>query len=186
VEEYSGLANSGLTHHIHSGFIGEARYRCQANVTLYSDRATLKWRRFVTASILVPTTSDADCTQCDPQSSPVPAGTVGLFKGAHYYHCGAFRAEFNCKMRVLGKPFCAVCRERILTVLTPHLDGIVPHVQEMRQPQATQAVYKVGLVPRFIGLRGPWSRVYGKSLGGGTTVPYGSTVTLRLTDRPMP
>jgi hypothetical protein len=143
-------------------------------------------RRFVTASTLVPTTTNADCTRCDPQNSLVPAGTVGLFEGAHYYHCGAFRPEFNCKMRVLGEPFCAVCRERIRTVLTPHLDVIVPHVREMRQPQAAQAIYKVGLVPRFIGPRGPGLWVYGQSPGGGNTVPYGNTVTLRLTDRPMP
>ncbi len=97
----------------------------EVNVTINTDRATLKWRRFVTASTL-PTTTNADCTKCDPQSSPVPAGTVGLFEGAHYYHCGAFRPEFDCKMRDLGVqgsrfPFCAVCSERIRRVLAPYL-----------------------------------------------------------------
>lgn len=49
------------------------------------------------------------------------AGTGGLSEGAHYYHCGSFRPEFICMMRVLGQPFCAVCRERIRTVLAPYL-----------------------------------------------------------------
>jgi hypothetical protein len=97
----------------------------EVNVTVDTDRATLKWRRFVAASTPVPTTRNADCTQCDPQDSPVPAGTVGLFEGANRYHCGAFRPEFDCKMRNLGIPFCAVCQERIRTVLAPFLRDFV-------------------------------------------------------------
>jgi hypothetical protein len=73
----------------------------------------------------VPTTRNADCTQCDPQDSPVPAGTVGLFEGANRYHCDSFRPEFDCKMRNLGIPFCAVCQERIRTVLAPFLRDFV-------------------------------------------------------------
>jgi len=159
----------------------------ETNVTLNTDPATLKWRHLVAASTPVPTTRNADCTQCDPQTSPVPVGAVGLFEGAHYYHCEAFRPEFNCKMRALGRPFCAVCRERIWTVLAPYYQYvIVPHVQEMRHLQAAEAIRSVGLVPRFTGPRGPWSWVYGQSPGAGTIVTRGSTVTLRLTDRPMP
>jgi len=69
----------------------------------------------------MPTTSNADCTHCDPQSSPVPAGTVGTFEGAQYFHCGKFRPEFNCKMRALGIPFCAVCQEIIRNTFSPYL-----------------------------------------------------------------
>jgi hypothetical protein len=93
----------------------------EANVTANDDPAKLKWRHLVAASTPVPTTRNPDCTQCDPQVSPVPTSTVGLFEGAHHYHCGLFRPEFNCKMRALDDPFCAVCRERIQTVLNPHL-----------------------------------------------------------------
>ena len=42
---------------------------------------------------------------------------MGLFEGAHYYHCGAFRPEFHCRMRALGNPFCAVCRREIERVI---------------------------------------------------------------------
>jgi hypothetical protein len=31
----------------------------------------------------VPTTSDANCKNCDPQPSPVPVGTIGLFVGLY-------------------------------------------------------------------------------------------------------
>jgi hypothetical protein len=92
----------------------------EANVTINTDRNTLKWRHLVAAATPIPTTSNADCTKCDPQGSPVPADTVGLFEGAHYFHCGAFRPEFNCRMRVSpfpSYPFCAVCQERIRAVL---------------------------------------------------------------------
>ena len=56
-----------------------------------------------------------------PQSNPQPVGTVGAFEGAHYYHCGAYRPQWDCRMRALGFPFCAVCRRRITQTLTPYL-----------------------------------------------------------------
>ena len=89
------------------------------NVTTNSNRATIKWAALIAATTPMPTTSNGNCAQCDPQSSPVPAGTVGAFEGAHYYHCGAFRPEFNCKMRTTGSNFCAVCSQQIRMVLTP-------------------------------------------------------------------
>jgi hypothetical protein len=99
----------------------------EVNVTVNANRTTLKWGHFVAASTPVPTTSNADCSQCDPQASPVPVGTIGLFEGAHYYHCGSFRPEFNCIMRALqdaegrNVPFCTVCREQIVAVLEPFM-----------------------------------------------------------------
>jgi IgA Peptidase M64/Tectonin domain len=86
----------------------------EPNVTTNTDRNTLKWRFTVFPTTALPTTSNPDCSQVDRRSSPVPAGTVGLFEGAHYYHCGAYRPEFNCKMHTLGVPFCSVCQQVIL------------------------------------------------------------------------
>ena len=85
----------------------------EPNVTRNTNRQTLKWRNFVDPATPLPTTQNADCTQCDPQPNPVSASTVGLFVGAHYFHCGAYRPQFNCRMRNLGQPFCAVCQQRI-------------------------------------------------------------------------
>lgn len=90
------------------------------NVTIDTNRNTIKWRNLILATTPIPTTSNADCTQCDSQPSPVPTGTVGLFEGARYYHCGIYRPEFNCMMRNLS-PFCAVCCQSIRQQLSPYL-----------------------------------------------------------------
>lgn len=97
----------------------------QPNITADSNRATIKWRDLVLASTPMPTTSNADCTQCDSQPSPVPAGTVGAFEGAGYFHCGLFRPEFDCMMRNLSG-FCAVCRRRIRETLAPFIPPSCP------------------------------------------------------------
>ena len=91
----------------------------QPNVTIDSNRATIKWGDLIDAATPMPTTSNADCSQCDSQPSPVAAGTVGAFEGAHYYHCDAFRPEFDCRMRALNQEFCAVCQRVIRTTLWP-------------------------------------------------------------------
>ena len=91
----------------------------QPNVTANTNRNTLKWRWAVAATTAVPTMSNPNCTQVDGRPSPVPAGTTGLFEGAFYYHCGAYRPEYDCKMRNLGVPFCQVCRQVIWNRIAP-------------------------------------------------------------------
>jgi hypothetical protein len=91
------------------------------NVTINTDRATIKWGDLIDPATSLPTTSNADCSQCDPQPSPVPPGTVGAFEGARYYHCGLYRPEFNCIMRQLSADFCAVCQRAIRNTLTPFM-----------------------------------------------------------------
>jgi hypothetical protein len=117
-DEYEYYQGCGVDIDRNNHPVGEP---AEVNVTVDNNRATLKWRHLVASSTPVPTTSNADCTQCDRQASPVLPGTTGLFEGAHYYHCGAYRPEFSCKMRILGNPFCAVCCERIRTALAPYL-----------------------------------------------------------------
>jgi hypothetical protein len=83
------------------------------NVTIQTDRNQLKWSHLILGSTPLPTTSNANCSLCDPQPNPFPTRTVvGLYEGADYYHCDAFRPAFNCMMRNLV-PFCPVCSERI-------------------------------------------------------------------------
>jgi hypothetical protein len=93
----------------------------EPNVTTNINRSTIKWGDLILASTPLPTTNNADCTLCDPQPNPLPADTVGAYEGAHYYHCDAYRPQFNCRMRMLNVPFCAVCRRVIVNELTPHL-----------------------------------------------------------------
>ena len=105
-DEYESYAGCGIDvgHDHHPGIEPS-----QPNVTVNPNRATIKWANLILAGTAVPTTINADCSICDPQPSPVPTGTVGAFEGADYYHCGCYRAEFNCRMRALYNPFCAVC-----------------------------------------------------------------------------
>jgi hypothetical protein len=91
----------------------------EPNVTLNTNRTTLKWGWAVAAATALPTMSNPNCSQVDSRASTVAAGTVGLFEGAHYFHCGAYRSEFDCKMRNLGVPFCRVCRQVIWNRLGP-------------------------------------------------------------------
>jgi len=93
----------------------------EPNVTTVNTRATIKWRDLIAAATPVLTTTNPDCTMCDEQPSPVPVGTVGAFEGAHYYHCGAYRPEFDCRMRNLAAAFCAVCSREIRRTIGPHL-----------------------------------------------------------------
>jgi hypothetical protein len=93
----------------------------QANITADANRATNKWRNLIQPTTPMPTTTNADCSKEDPQASPVPAGTIGTFEGAGYFHCGLYRPEFSCRMRELGQPFCAVCQQVIRQTLAPFL-----------------------------------------------------------------
>jgi len=115
-EYYAGCGTGEVGHDHHP-----AVEPVEPNVTIDSNRTTIKWGALVLASTPMPTTSNGDCSECDPQPNPLPADTVGAYEGAHYHHCDAFRPQFNCRMRALSNPFCAVCRRRIVETLTPHL-----------------------------------------------------------------
>ena len=114
-DEYAFYAGGNETGHDHHP-PGEPS---EPNVTTNTDRNTLKWRWAVAATSPIPTMSNPNCSQVDNRPSPVPAGTVGLFEGAHYYHCGGYRPEYNCKMRALGVPFCRICRQAIWNRISP-------------------------------------------------------------------
>jgi IgA Peptidase M64 len=114
-EYYAGCAADN-GHANHSG-----SEPSQPNITTNKNRATTKWRHLILPSTAVPTTINSDCAKCDPQPTPVPAGTVGLFEGADYYHCRVYRPEFDCRMRNLNAQFCAVCQQVIEKKLQPFM-----------------------------------------------------------------
>jgi hypothetical protein len=113
-DEYPTLAGCGSGETGHDNHPQVEPAAANVTVTGANDRSRLKWGRFVRVGTALPTTSNPNCSQCDTRSSPVPAGTVGAFEGADYFHCGAFRPEFDCRMRTLGQPFCRVCQDAIL------------------------------------------------------------------------
>jgi hypothetical protein len=94
----------------------------EPNVTIQTVRELIKWNDLILPETPVPTTENPDCTQCD-RFDPYPGQVVvGLYEGAHYYHCDAYRPAYGCKMRELGYDFCPVCSQRILQVLDPYMD----------------------------------------------------------------
>jgi hypothetical protein len=114
-DEYPYYAGGNETGHDHH----PAGEPSEPNVTTNTDRNTLKWRWAVAPATAIPTMSNPNCAQVDGRPSPVPAGTVGLFEGAHYYHCGGYRPEYDCKMRALSVAFCRVCRQAIWNRISP-------------------------------------------------------------------
>jgi len=122
-DEYEYWAGCGIDTNRNNHPVGEPT---EPNVTTSNTRAAIKWRDLIAAATPVPITTNPDCTMCDPQPSPVAAGTVGAFEGAHYYHCRAYRPEFDCRMRNLAAPFCAVCSRQIRRTIGPHLPWSEP------------------------------------------------------------
>jgi hypothetical protein len=113
-DEYSSYVGCGAAGDTNNNYPASALLELtQPNVTNNTVRQTLKWRNFVDPATPIPTTANADCTRCDPQGNPVAGNAVGLFEGGKYFHCGIYRPQFDCRMRNLGQPFCAVCQQVI-------------------------------------------------------------------------
>jgi hypothetical protein len=94
----------------------------EPNVTTNTDKNTIKWKAQLTsAADALPTTQNADCTKQDTQANPKADDYVGAYEGADYFHCGCYRPSYNCRMRALGNPFCAVCQAVIRATLQPFL-----------------------------------------------------------------
>jgi hypothetical protein len=85
----------------------------EPNVSIEPDPALVKWSTLVTAGPDVPTMPNPDCSERNLGPSPVPAGTVGTFEGARYFHCDVFRPAYACRMRDSDDPFCPVCQQAI-------------------------------------------------------------------------
>src|SRR5262249_53884678 len=89
-----------------------------ANATVMT--SPVKWARYVVASP-TPMTRNANCNVCDTQSNPFSESTVGLFEGANAFHRGAYRSQYDCRMRTLGRPYCVACQDRIISTLVERL-----------------------------------------------------------------
>jgi hypothetical protein len=95
----------------------------QPNITMVADQATTKWTDLVDSLTPMPTTSNPDAGKCDGQPDPFPATppTVGAYEGAGYFHTGLYRPQYDCRMRTLGVPYCAVCERVIRNIIGPHV-----------------------------------------------------------------
>jgi hypothetical protein len=116
-EYYAGCGSGEAGHDVYAG--GEP---IEPNVTRNTNRTTIKWKGVLTsAADLLPTTANANCGQCDPQPNPRQPDYLGAYEGARYMHCGCYRPSYNCRMRVLGEPFCGACQKAIRDALAPYL-----------------------------------------------------------------
>lgn len=121
-----GLADEYDCRSCTAGETGQDHYSggepMQPNVTTNTNRNTIKWSaQLSSATDSLPTTSNPDCTQRDTQANPKGSNYVGAYEGADYFHCGCYRPSFDCRMRALGQPFCAVCQAVIRSTLQPFL-----------------------------------------------------------------
>ncbi len=92
----------------------------EPNVTIKTKRHDIKWRHLILPQTPIPTLTNPDCKVCNILLNPRPAGTVGLYEGAHYYHCKAYRSSYNCMMRNYAN-FCAVCQRQIRKKIAPFI-----------------------------------------------------------------
>jgi hypothetical protein len=119
-DEYETYQGCGTGEKGHDHYTGTEPV--EPNVTATTDPARIKWRAVLTAAADgLPTTRNANCADCDTQPNPREDGYVGAYEGARYFHCGCYRPAFNCRMRVLGQPFCGVCQQVIAHALQPYL-----------------------------------------------------------------
>jgi hypothetical protein len=119
-DEYEAYQGCGTGETGHDHYAGAEPV--EPNVTAEPDPARIKWRSVLTnPADGLPTTQNADCSDCDMQGNPKSADYVGAYDGARYFHCGCYRPSFNCRMRMLGNPFCGVCQQFIAESLQPFL-----------------------------------------------------------------
>jgi hypothetical protein len=113
---YGGLSDEYCASRTYSG--GEPG---TPNVTVNTNRATLKWGRFVAPATPV-ATGTGSCVGWT--AAPKPATwddnqDVGLFEGGGTYERGMFRPVLSCRMNSNTPPYCPVC----YTVLKTKSDG---------------------------------------------------------------
>jgi hypothetical protein len=92
------------------------------NVTINTNRATLKWAWAVAASTPIP-------TGANDYTPPKPAGWndnqgVGLFQGGSAnFATGIYRPVINCRMNTNDPPFCPVCNAAMGAQTRPFLQS---------------------------------------------------------------
>lgn len=121
-EYLAGCASGETTQNTYSS--GEPP---KPNITINTNSSTIKWNAELTAAAdALPTTANANCANCDSQANPRAANYVGAYEGANTFHCGCYRPSFNCYMRNLGVPFCAVCERFIRNAMAFFMPATVP------------------------------------------------------------
>jgi hypothetical protein len=134
------------------------------NVTAETDRELIKWNAWIEETTPIPTPELATYSE-----------VVGLFEGAVYQAIGWYRPKLDCKMKILGVPFCEVCKEQtvnsIYDLLLTSLDDYEPtsdSVTVMSDEVTQFIVNTVKTVPNTIDVL--WS------VGDGTVAEHTDTL----------
>ena len=106
----------------------------QPNVTINTNRSTLKWGDLVLASTPLPTQPTPNCSIVpDEVEGLLPSGVIGLYEGAggiQGSNCGIYRPDVMCHMNNIWTltgnpstvltfiPFCKVCSQVITNKLS--------------------------------------------------------------------
>ena len=107
-----GLADEYCTSKVYTG--GESG---KVDLTINTNRSTLKWNKFVNPSTPIPT-GKGDCAGYTEGTRPAGWSDnydVGLFEGGGTYKTGIYRPVVNCRMRGNTPDFCTVCYTELKT-----------------------------------------------------------------------
>ncbi len=100
-ESYAGCDSGEIGHDHYLG--GEP---VEPNVTANTDWNTIKWKTALSnPSEALPTTRNADCSKCDPQPNPKPAGYVGAYEGVSVLPLRQLSAGLQLPNAAARQPF---------------------------------------------------------------------------------
>ncbi len=94
----------------------------KVDLTVNTNRSTLKWKKFVNPSTPVPT-GTGSCAGYNTGAKPAgwsDSLDVGLFEGGGTWSKGLYRPVINCRMRGNSPPFCPVCYTELKTKAEPY------------------------------------------------------------------
>jgi hypothetical protein len=105
----------------------------EANVTIQTVRANIKWKLWIDAGTPIPTTSTAP-------------GVPGLYQGGRYCVTGMYRPTYDSKMRTLNVPFYQINSEqlvkRVYNYVSP-IDGTSPAASSLTIPRSSSQLFTV-------------------------------------------
>jgi hypothetical protein len=92
------------------------------NVTVNTNRATIKWNNFVNPTTPVPT-GIGNCAGYNQGTRPSDWNDdqdVGLFEGGATKNTGVYRPVINCRMRGNYPSYCPICYTQLKTTMEPY------------------------------------------------------------------
>lgn len=134
----------------------------------------IKWAAWVEPGTPLPT----------PENQSAFVDSIGAFEGARYMATGLYRPkDTNCKMKILGVPYCSVCIEGLIRTFFNRVKLVDSYQPSQATTGCGPMTFSVNPVP-ISGLTYAWSvngvpRVGGSSISA--NVGTGVTVSVKVT-----